>query len=280
MLATLLSGRYVELKMLPLSFAEFCTGQMQENLSLQEKFRQYLEFSSFPYVLRQSLPIREAREYLRDIYHTVLLKDIVARLKVSDVTILENVTKFLFHNVGNRTSASKIVNTLKSQGSKVDQKTVDKYLRGLTDSLLFYETGRYNIKGKQYLAQQSKYYAVDLGLRGALVHSRESDLGHVLENVVYLELRRRGYEVFVEQLPDNEVDFVAMNTEETVYYQVAATVLEEETLKRELAPLKKIQDNYPKYLLTLDEVFGNGDYDGIRRRNVLEWLLEKPSPPL
>ena len=273
-LATLLSGRYVELKMLPLSFAEFCTGLGEEVLSQQQKFNRYLEYSSFPYVTRQQLSRTESREYVMDIYHTVLLKDIVARLKIADVSTLENVTRFMLHNIGNLVSPSRIANTLKSQGTKIDQKTVDKYLRGLTDSLLLYEVSRYNIKGKQYLTQQNKYYVVDIGLRNALVRGKESDIGHILENVVYLELLRRGYQVYVGQLDDGEVDFVATRGDETVYYQVSATTLEENTLKRELAPFRKIHDNYPKYLLTLDEIFGTADYEGIRKRNVLEWLLQ------
>lgn len=274
-LATLLSGRYVELKMLPLSFSEFCGALTETGLSMQQKFARYLEFSSFPYVTRLGLEQRDAKEYLKDIYHTVLLKDVVARLNISDVTSLENVAKFMLHNIGNLVSPTKIANTLKSQGTKVDQKTVDKYLRGLTDSLLLYEAGRYNIKGKQYLTQQSKYYAVDIGLRNVLVRGKDSDVGHILENIVYLELLRRGYRVYVGQLSDGKVDFVAISPEETIYYQVVATTLEESTLERELAPLRKIQDNYPKYLLTLDELFNNVDYEGIKKRNVLEWLLKK-----
>lgn len=274
-LATLLSGRYVELKMLPLSFSEFCGALTETGLSMQQKFARYLEFSSFPYVTRLGLEQRDAKEYLMDIYHTVLLKDVVARLNISDVTSLENVAKFMLHNIGNLVSPTKIANTLKSQGTKVDQKTVDKYLRGLTDSLLLYEAGRYNIKGKQYLTQQSKYYAVDIGLRNVLVRGKDSDVGHILENIVYLELLRRGYRVYVGQLSDGKVDFVAISPEETIYYQVAATTLEESTLERELAPLRKIQDNYPKYLLTLDELFNNVDYEGIKKRNVLEWLLKE-----
>jgi len=213
-------------------------------------------------------------EYMRDVYNSVLLKDVVARLKISDVNTLENVTRFMFHNIGNRMSPTKIANTLKSEGRSVDQKTVDRYIRGLTDSLMFYESTRYNIKGRQFLSTQSKYYAVDVGLRNILVKGKESDIGHVLENIVYLELRRRGYEVYVGQLNGGEVDFVAVGSEGVSYYQVAATVLDEETLKRELAPLRKISDNYPKYLLTLDEAFARGDYDGIMKRNLTDWLLE------
>lgn len=275
-LATRLSGRYVELKMLPLSFAEFCLGlpKDEQALTRNEKFNLYLERSSFPYVLRYHYGPKEAREYLRDIYNTVLLKDIVARLRVADVNMLENVTKFLLHNIGNRVSPSKIANTLKSQGKGIDQKTVDRYIRGLTDSLMIYEAVRYNIKGKQFLTQQNKYYVVDVALRNILVRGTDSDIGHILENVVYLELLRRGYEVSIGQLDDgSEVDFVAVSPDSTTYYQVSASTLAEDTLQRELAPFRKIPDNYPKYLLTLDEVFGNADYEGIQKKNVLEWLL-------
>lgn len=276
-LATLLSGRYVELKMLPLSFREFCEGMDMTvpELTDAEKFNRYITAGSFPYVMRFGLEGREAKEYLQDLYSTVLLKDIVTRLKVSDVNTLENVAKFMMHNIGNRVSPGKIANTLKSTGTGVDQRTVDKYLRGLTDSLLMYEAVRYNIKGRQFLSTQSKYYAVDLGLRNALVRGKDSDIGHILENVVYLELKRRGYQVYVGQLDDGEVDFVATDGDKTVYYQISASVLDESTLKRELTPLQALRDNYPKYLLTLDEVFREVDYEGIQKRNVLDWLLGK-----
>jgi len=276
-LATLLSGRYVELKMLPLSFREFSTGQDDRNggLSKMEKFNIYVENGSFPYILRYADGKREAMEYMRDVYNSVLLKDVVARLKIPDVSVLENVARFMFHNIGNRTSPVKIANTLKSEGRGVDQKTVDRYIRGLTDSLMFYEAARYNIKGRQLLSTQSKYYTVDVGLRNMLVKGKESDIGHVLENIVYLELRRRGCDVYVGQLDAGEVDFVAVNSDGISYYQVAATTLDEDTLKRELTPLRKISDNYPKYLLTLDEAFATGDYGGIMKRYLPDWLLDR-----
>ena len=276
-LATLLSGRYVELKMRPLSFREFCSGLRSGAAQTNaQKFDAYLRMSSFPYALRLPGTGREVQEYLTDLYNTVLLKDVVARARIADVTSLEAVTKFLLHNIGSRVSATKIANTLKSAGKGVDQKTVDKYMRSLTDSLLIYEAARYNIKGKQYLSTQSKYYAVDVALRNTLVKGAASDIGHILENIVYLELLRRGERVFVGELEDGEVDFVTVGPEGTVYYQVAATTLDEEVLKRELAPLQRISDNYPKLLLTLDEVFATADYDGIQKRNVLDWLLEDP----
>lgn len=273
-LATFLSGRYVELKMLPLSFKEYCSAFENKTIfSVRAKFNLYIENGSFPYTARFEQSSREVKEYLNDIYNSVLLKDIVARLKIPDVTNLENITKFLLHNIGSKVSPIKIANTLKSAGKGVDQKTVDKYIHGLTDSLLLYEATRYNIKGKQFLTTQSKYYAVDVGIRNMLVKSKESDIGHILENVVYLELLRRGNKVYIGQFDDNEVDFVAINSSVVAYYQIAASTLDEETLKRELAPLKKIPDNYPKYLLTLDEAFGTANYEGIQKMNVLDWLL-------
>lgn len=276
-LATLLSGRYVELKILPLSFKEFCLGIEEtdaDKSSKMMKFSQYMNIGSFPYATKFLLHEREAKDYLRDLYNTVLLKDIVKRLNISDVTSLESVVKFLFHNIGNKVSPTKIANTLKSAGKGIDQKTVDKYIKGLCDSLIIYEASRYNIKGKEYLTTQSKYYCVDIALRNLLVRGKDSDIGHILENLVFLELKRRGYDVYVGQFDGAEVDFVAKNHEGIIYYQVAATTLDEGVLKRELASLRKISDNYPKYLLTLDELFGTADYEGIKKLNVVDWLLE------
>ena len=277
-LATLLTGRYAELSMMPLSFAEFCDGLDEErkSLPLNEKFTQYMETGSFPYVLKYQYGPAEAREYMDGIYHTILLNDVVKRLKISDVNMLESVTRYLMHNIGNRTTPSTIANTMVSRQRKIDPKTVDRYLRGLTDSLLFYETRRYNIKGKELLSSISKYYVCDIAMRNMLVRGRDSDIGHILENLVYLELRRRGYDVFVGQYgTEGEIDFVAIRDGQPEYYQVAQTALEDRVLQRELAPLRKIQDNYPKYLLTLDELFGEMNYDGIQKKNALKWMLEK-----
>lgn len=274
-LATLLTGRYVELSMMPLSFKEFCAGLADDGASLNEKFERYIRSGSFPYVLRYGYGEQEAREYMRGIYNTILLNDIVKRLNVADVNMLEAITRFAMHNIGNRTSPTTIANTMTSQGRKIDPKTVDRYLRGLTDSLLFYEARRYNIKGKKLLASMSKYYVCDVALRSLLVRSQDSDIGHILENVVYLELKRRYPEVYVGQYgTDSEVDFVAIRDGAPVYYQVAQTTLDEQVLARELAPLRQIRDNYPKYLLTMDEAFGEMNYEGIQKRNVLKWMLE------
>lgn len=275
-LATLLTGRYIELSMMPLSFSEFCSGleEGRKNLSLPEKFMQYIETGSFPYVLKYQYGPEEAKEYMDGIYHTILLNDVVKRLKISDVNMLESVTRYLMHNIGNRTTPSAIANTMVSKQRKIDSKTVDRYLRGLTDSLLFYEARRYNIKGKELLSSISKYYVCDIALRNMLVRGKDSDNGHILENLVYLELRRRGFQVYVGQYgTDGEVDFVAIKNGQPEYYQVAQTVMDELVLKRELEPLRKIQDNYPKYLLTLDELFSDMNYEGIQKKYVLKWFL-------
>nr|WP_294688374.1 ATP-binding protein [uncultured Anaerostipes sp.] len=273
-LATLLTGRYVELSMMPLSFKEFCEGLNNSNLSLIDKFNHYLAIGSFPYVLKYGYQESEAKEYINGIYNTILLNDIVKRLNIADVNMLESITKFMMHNIGNRTSPNKISNTMTSNHKKINPRTVDRYIRGLTDSLLFYEARRYNIKGKQFLTTINKYYVCDIAMRNMLVRSQDSDIGHILENIVFLELKRRYKEVYVGQIGQNgEVDFVAIENGNPIYFQVSQTTLDEDVLKRELAPLKQIHDNYPKYLLTLDEVFDDMNYDGIKKKNVLKWLI-------
>ena len=282
-LATLLSGRYIELKMLPLSFKEYYQAKLEyEKLeqkgnriskTLIQYYNEYIVNSSFPYTLQLDSDLKNIHEYLSGIYNSVLLKDIVARLKISDVMRLESVVKYIFDNIGNLTSLSKIGNTLTSMGRKTDAKTIEKYIRGLTDSLLVHEVSRYNIKGKEFLSTLSKYYVADLGLRQMILGNRNIDMGHILENIIYLELLRRKGNVYVGQFDKNEIDFVVINSNEIEYYQVALTVLDENTLKRELDAFKNIKDNYPKYLITLDDVMVNTDYDGIKVVNALEWLL-------
>ena len=284
-LVTLLSGRYIELKMLPLSFKEYYQARLDyENLDREENkilktlmqyYNEYIVNSSFPYTLQLNNNLKNIYEYLSGIYNSVLLKDIVARLKIADVMRLESVVKYIFDNIGNLTSISKISNTLTSMGRKTDTKTIEKYIKGLVDGLLIYEVNRYNIKGKEFLSTLSKYYVSDLGLRQMILGNRNIDMGHILENIIYLELLRRKANVYVGQFDKNEIDFVVINSNEVEYYQVALTVLDENTLKRELAAFKNIKDNYPKYLITLDDVLPNTDYEGIKVINALEWLLEE-----
>ena len=186
--------------------------------------------------------------------------------------MLESITRFVFGNLGNQLSTKKIADTMTSSGRKIDVKTVEKYIQALMDSFIVYQAKRYNVKGKQYLKTQDKYYVVDVGMRSMLLGSRSMDVGHILENVIYLELLRRGYDVYVGKVDTLEVDFVAMDQKRIVYFQVAETVRARETLQRELAPLQKIADHYPKFILTLDDD-PEADYDGIRRVNALDWLV-------
>lgn len=270
-IATLISGRYVEISMLPLSFREFVDATGGED-NLSKKYREYLETSSFPYVINLKNQPNEIKDYLEGLYHTIVIKDISSRRKISDTMMLESVVRFVLDNIGSPLSTKKIADTMTSSGRKIDVKTVEKYISALMESFIVYQAKRYNIKGKQYLKTLEKYYAVDIGLRYMLLGSRSTDIGHILENVVYLELLRRGYDIYVGKVDDLEVDFVAVKQNRTVYYQVSATVRDEETLKRELAPLMKINDHYQKFILTLDDD-PEGDYDGIRRINALEWLM-------
>lgn len=272
-IATLLSGRYVEIKMLPLSFKEYVesTGDTKE---LSRKYTDYIENSSFPYTLELRDTPKELYNYLEGIYNSIVVKDIANRKRITDTMMLESITRFLFDNIGNPMSTKKIADTMTSMGRKIDVKTVEKYVSALTESFVMYQAKRYNVKGKQYLKTLEKYYAVDIGLRYMLLGTRSTDVGHILENVVYLELLRRGYDVYVGKIDDLEVDFVAMNNKQIEYFQVAATVRDESTLQRELLPLQKISDNYPKVILTLDDD-PDADYEGIRRINVLNWLIDK-----
>ncbi len=270
-IATLISGRFVEIKMLPLSFREYVEGTGNSD-NLPGAYKAYVENSSFPYALAFQNQPRELRDYLEGIYNTIVVKDIALRHKIPDTMILESVARFVFDNIGNQLSAKKVADTMTSYGRKIDAKTVEKYLTALMDSFIVYEAKRYDVKGKQHLKTLEKYYVVDVGLRRMLLGSRSMDVGHILENVVYLELLRRGCDVYVGKVGGLEVDFVAMDSDGIIYYQVAATVREENALRRELASLQKIADHYPKYILTLDDD-PDGDYGGIRRINVLNWLM-------
>lgn len=270
-IATLLSGRYIEISMLPLSFREYVesTGDKKD---LSRKYMNYVENSSFPYTLELRDTPKEIKSYLDGIYNTVVVKDIASRKKISDIAMLESVVRFMFDNIGNILSSKKIADTMTSDGRKIDVKTVEKYITALTESFILYRADRYNVKGKQLLKTLEKYYVVDIGMRYMLLGTRSTDVGHILENIVYLELLRRGYEVYVGKVDDTEIDFVAMNEKKITYFQVAATVRDEKTLERELRPLQKITDHYPKFILTLDED-PEAVYDGIRRINALDWLI-------
>ncbi|MBU3875856.1 ATP-binding protein [Faecalicatena sp. AGMB00832] len=270
-LATLLSGRYVEIKMLPLSFKEYVSA-FPDNQNMPALYMNYLTNSSFPGTLELSRK-KDIRAYLEGIYNTILMKDIVTRRKITNPTMLESVIEFLFDNIGNMCSARKVANSMTSAGRKISVPTVESYITALKDSFIIYKADRYDVKGKQYLTTGAKYYAADIGLRYFLLGTRQTDMGHILENIVYLELLRRGYEVSVGKVGDAQVDFIAVNEEGAEYYQVSQTVMDSNTLKRELSSLEAIHDHNPKYLLTMDFT-PLTSYNGIKQINVLDWLLK------
>jgi Predicted ATPase (AAA+ superfamily) len=272
-LATLLSGRYIEIKMLPLSFKEYCSV-FPENSNINRLYIDYIVNSSFPYTLELKRK-KDITQYLQSIYDTIVLKDIVARRKFPNISMLQSVVRFMFDNIGNICSTKKIADTMTSAGRKISVHTVESYLTALTDSFIFYKIGRYDIKGKQYLKTGDKYYAADIGLRYTLLGTKKADDGHILENIVFLELLRRGYEIYIGKVGKTEVDFIAIGDEGEEYYQVAYTVIgnDGQTLERELAPLNAINDHNPKYLLTMDYT-PLTSHNGIKQVNVLEWLLK------
>lgn len=272
-LATLLAGRYVEIRMLPLSFREYVSALGGES-DLLIKYQNYIQNGSFPYILQLKRK-RDIHAYLEGIYTSIILKDVMARYRISDAGLLDSVIRFMFDNVGNLSSATKIANTMTSAGRKVSSHTVEHYLTALTDSFILYRVGRYDVKGKQYLATGHKYYLCDLGLRYYLLGSKRADIGHILENIVYLELLRRGYDIHVGKAGTAEIDFIAVGEEGEEYYQVAQTVVSADgkMLERELAPLEAVKDHNPKYLLTMDFV-PLISHNGIKQLNVLEWLLK------
>lgn len=272
-LATLLSGRYVEVHLLPLSFAQYCSAFPGDS-NYGRLYRNYLEFSSFPYTLELKNQYKLVHEYLGGIYNTVILKDIVARKGIADVLRLESVIRFLADNVGNLVSIKKIADTMTSDGRRISSHTVESYLESLCSTYIFYKASRFDVKGKQYLKSGEKYYLCDLGLRFYLLGNKFIDRGFLLENVVYLELLRRGYKVFVGKVGDREIDFVAHRQSGTAYFQVCETMRGQEVRSRELASLQAVSDHNPKYILCLDDD-GTVDYDGIKQLYAIDWLLGK-----
>lgn len=274
-LATLLSGRYIEIKMLPLSFAEYVSA-FPDNKNYVELYENYVNYGSFPYVPELLKEGEQAvGRYIQGIYETVLYKDIIARLSPEDETKMANLVKFTMDNVGNITSPRRIADTMTTNGDKISHPTVDAYLTALTKSFLLYQVSRYDLKGKKILQTLGKYYLVDTGLRQMILgRTSASDRGHVLENVIYLELLRRNRNVWIGKTTSAEIDFVVRtNDGSTEYYQVAETLLGEETRAREIKPLKARKDHFPKFILTLDA--GRYDDEGIQQINAIDWLLDE-----
>ena len=276
-LATLLTGRYISIHLLPFSFKEY-TEMYPDETNYDRLFEKYLNSSSFPEVVRLSKVNEElANSYLKDLYNTIVNKDIAKRYNIRNEIDFERTIKFVFDSIGSPLSARNIANTLKNESINVFHGTIVNYLQYLTKSYMIYPVNRYNIKKKKILSTNKKYYVTDLGLRNLLLsNSPKSDMGHRLENVVYLELLRLNKgKIFVGKNEDSEVDFILqMSNGKRVYYQVAYQVNDRpETLKRELAPFFKIKDNYPKILLTMDLV--PEEFEGIKKINIVNWLLDK-----
>ena len=278
-LATLLTGRYVEISMLPLSFAEYleCTHETSE-----QALASYMKFGGFPYLTQMENTAEKVDTYLEGVYNTVVVKDIEDRQlrknpdpnkrKITDITLLKTIARYLASVVGSPVSVKSVSDYLVSSGRKVSPNTVDDYMEALQESFIFYPVERFDINGKQLLKVNRKWYIVDLGLRNHILPKKRYDLGFSLENIVFFELLRRGFKVNVGKNGDAEVDFVAQKQGVLHYYQVTADMTAEETFEREMRPLRSIQDNYEKIVLTLDR-FSLGNYDGIKVVNVIDWLL-------
>lgn len=274
-LATLLSGRYIEIKMLPLSFKEYLSAFPENAINKDRLFLEYMRNGGMPGCIDilKSNP-NDIDRYLDGIFSTVVYKDIMLRNKVTDKLLLESIIKFIFDSIGSPISTKKISDTLTSKGMSTSNHTVENYITSFLESFLIYKAERFDVKGKNLLARDYKYYVVDTGLRSYLLGKKaDSDTGHILENIVYLELLRRGYKVYVGKVDDLEIDFVAENREGIEYYQVALSTRDERVLERELKSLEKTGDHYPKYLLTMDMDL-NADYNGIKKINVVDWLLD------
>lgn len=279
-LATLLSGRYVEINMLPLSFKEF--RSVYSEGSDESALAEYMRYGALPYIVSLKNSNDMANTYLEGIYNTIIVKDIEERQKrktkpdsrrVSDIALLKNIAKFLASSVGNPISIKSIADYITSSGRRVSQNTISDYVSALIEPYVFYTAERYDVEGKQLLKQSPKYYISDLGIRRYIVSKQNYDLGFSLENIVFLELKRRGYKVNIGKVGSKEVDFVTEKDGVIEYIQVTASMTDEKTFDREIAPLKNIGDNYSKKILTLDK-FTLGNYEGIIVENVVDWLLE------
>ena len=271
-LSTLLSGRYVEIKMLPLSFKEYMQFIEKPSNNIEEDFQLYLRYGGLPPIIELNNNLDMIQPFLSGIYNTVLMKDIVQRNTVRDAALLDNLVHFLADNIGNSISTKKISDYLTSAGRKTTPATIDNYLQMLEKAFIFYKASRYDIKGKLYLKTQEKYYIVDTGIRNNLLGLRNMDYGHILENIVYLELLKRGFDVYIGKIGNMEVDFIATKTNKKVYYQVSASILDEKTKERELRSLMSIPDQYDKILLTMDKPYVE-DFDGIKWINIIDFLL-------
>ena len=268
-LATYLTGRYIQIHVSPLSFKEYLSYYGEDNEL--KKYNEYSMYGGFPYLINLENS-KEKLDYLDSIYNTVIVKDVINRKKVNDIMMLESICRFLFDSIGSNISTKKISDTLASNGRKNSVHTVEEYVNSLLESYILYKVNRFDIKGKQLLKTQEKYYLSDLGLRTYLLgRNNNKDLGHILENIIFLELKRKGYRVYIGKNDDTEVDFVVETEDEYIYIQVALSVREEQTLQRELKSLETISNHYKKYIITLD--YDTNNYNGIKQISAIDFLL-------
>jgi len=274
-LSTLIAGRYVEIRLLPLSFQEYLdfSGQTDQNERMAA-FGRYLRYGSLPTITSLPEDPEVIRIYLSGIYNTVMMKDVIARNKIRDGALLHRVMVFLAKNIGNPISAKSISDYLTSSGHKISAETVDSYLDMLENAFIIYRADRYDARGKTILKKWAKYYIVDTGIRNELLGFGNADFGRVYENIVYFELIRRGYQVTIGKVDNLEVDFVATKSDKTAYYQVAATLADPNTRQRELRSLLDIRDNYEKVILSMDTYPYPTDEQGVLLRNIVDFLQE------
>lgn len=275
-LATLLSGRYITIHILPFSFAEFCESQKDTTMNKYELFNHYLYETSLPqgvFLRNQGTDIQNM--YIQDVYNTIVEKDIRQRYTIQNSRSFDNLSKFLMGAIGSVVSPSNISKAMKQDRQDIHHNTVEKYIEYLVSAYVFYQVNRFDIKGKQQLATQEKYYLVDIGFRNLkLGKFQYQDVGHILENIVYLELNRRGYQIWIGKIGEYEVDFIVKNAlNKFEYYQVAWSITDPKTAEREIRPLKSISDNYPKYILSTDII--TAEIEGIEHINIVDWLLKK-----
>jgi len=278
-LATYLSGRYVEIKVYPLSFKEFINFyNFSDNITKEEKFNLFFKYGGMPGLKDFNFDEQKINQVLDGIFSSVLTKDVMEQTNIKEFSLLKKIINFLADNIGNQTSINNIKNTLYSQktitkGTK--QETIDNYIACLQNAFVFYKINRYDIKGKEYLKTNGKYYIVDTGLRNCILGFRDIDIGHIIENIVFLELLKKGYAVSVGKTDNGEIDFIATTSKQKIYIQVCESLKDEKTRNRELNPLKNIKDNYEKIILTMDNVFTDTDEEGIKIINLIDWLLDK-----
>lgn len=273
-IATLISGRFIEFPVYTLSFEEFLLFRNDKKEDIETEFLKYLKFGGFPAIHHFDFHEEVIYQYINSLYSTILLKDVIKRNSVRNVYLLEKITQYVFDNVGNIFSAKKISDFIKSQKMKVGIETVQNYISYLLSTFAIHKTSRYDIKGKRLLELHEKYYLGDLSLRHAMLGYKETDISGMLENLVFLELKRRGFNIHIGKYGNKEIDFIAEKENKKLYIQVAYLLASPETIEREFSVLKQIKDNYPKYVISMDKVFGN-DFAGIRRINFIDFLLQR-----